>query len=121
MSHLRWQRGERRCLIPANGFFEWQKVEGQKQKLKHRIQRRDGEPFAFAGLWEISTGGRDNLEAMRCTIITTKPNAVCQPIHNRMPVILDLEEYDAWLDPASGDGSLLLRPCPNDWLEAVPE
>ncbi len=98
-----WKKAfqERRCLIPANGFFEWQKVEGQKQKLKHRIQRRDGQPIAFAGLWEVSTGGRDGIEAMRCTIITTQPNEVCRPIHSRMPVILDPEEYDLWLDLAS--------------------
>ncbi len=85
----------RRCLIPADGFYEWQKVGGGKQPTL--IQRKEGDLFAFAGLWEWWKGGDDG-PVESCAIITTEPNAVTAPIHNRMPVILDPADYDRWLD-----------------------
>ena len=82
------------------------------------IQRKGGDLFAFAGLWEWWKGPEGPVES--CTIITTEPNAVTAPIHNRMPVILDPTDYDRWLDVELIGVGELLRPCPADWLEAYP-
>ena len=86
---------ERRCLIPADGFYEWQKTNGGKQP--HYIRMKNGRPFAFAGLWESWKG--DGNEIRSCTILTTNPNDIAGEIHNRMPVILPPEGYEVWLDP----------------------
>jgi len=86
----------RRCIVPADGFYEWQKTpEG---KVPTRIQRRDGRPLGFAGLWEVwKRGPGEPLETF--TILTTAPNHVLRPIHDRMPVILPPEAISLWLDP----------------------
>ncbi|MGF1629163.1 MAG: SOS response-associated peptidase [Kiloniellaceae bacterium] len=97
----------RRCLIPADGFYEWLKLpDGSKQP--YRLCLADRQPFAFAGLWESNKG----LEVTSCTIVTTEPNDVAGKIHNRMPVILSPENYEAWLSPetAPADAKALLRP-----------
>lgn len=109
----------RRCLIPADGFYEWQKLNGGKQPMY--IHALDGRPFAFAGLWEIwhaADGGM--LET--CTILTTTPNELMAPIHNRMPVIIEPEDYDMWLDPGPRpeDARHLFRPYPADKMVAYP-
>ena len=80
------------------------------------IRLRSGKPFGFAGLWESWRGPKGPVET--CTIVTTEPNAVTAPIHNRMPVILDPADYDRWLDPSQPEAEALLRPCSDDWLEA---
>ncbi|MDX1612706.1 MAG: SOS response-associated peptidase [Candidatus Promineifilaceae bacterium] len=85
----------RRCLIPADGFYEWQRLNGQKQPV--RVQLQDGGLFALAGLWEHWQGS-DGSEIESCTILTTKPNDLVAEVHNRMPVILAPEDYDLWLD-----------------------
>lgn len=86
----------RRCLIPADGFYEWKKTEGGKQP--YYIQLSSGKPFAFAGLHELWTGGGESaLES--CTIITTTPNELMAGLHNRMPVIISEEDFDEWLEP----------------------
>ena len=102
----------RRCLIPADGFYEWTTEDGAKQP--HHICRRDGGPFSFAGLWERN----DRLQIETCAIVTTTPNTTVAPIHDRMPVLLAPEDYNAWLDTtAPQEQSLaLLKPCPEDWL-----
>lgn len=87
--------GKRRCLIPADGFFEWQKQGSKKQPFLFRL--RDGEPFAFAGLWDFWQDGAQIIES--CTILTTAANEMVQPFHDRMPVILPAGAYHAWLDP----------------------
>lgn len=110
----------RRCLIPASCFYEWGKAPGGKQKFV--IRRADRQPLTFAGLWEEwCPPGAEPLRS--CTIITTTPNRVMEPIHTRMPVILGAAEWEAWLDAGSSAGHLqsLLRPCPDEWVEAVPE
>lgn len=84
---------QRRCLIPANGFFEWQKTTAGK--VPHFIRLIDEELFAFAGLWECWGQGEQQIESM--TIITTQPNELVTDIHDRMPVILAPESYGAWL------------------------
>jgi putative SOS response-associated peptidase YedK len=106
-----------RCLIPADGFYEWKKVPGQKKKQPFFIHRPDDEPLAFAGLWEEWRGPeRDGSQTLRsCTIITTSANETMEPIHDRMPVILPPSAWDQWLDPEDHDtpalGKLLV-PAP---------
>ncbi len=94
---------ERRCLVPASGFYEW-KAEGKK-KIPYLIQMSDGRPFAFAGLWERWERGDPPVES--CTIVTTEPNDVVRALHDRMPVILSPADYGRWLDPASPPVELL--------------
>lgn len=108
-----------RCLLPASGFFEWANAGGAKRP--YHILRRDGRPMAFAGL--CSLWNRAETPLLSCTILTTRPNEVVRPLHDRMPVILDPEEFDRWLDPATDDpGRLsdLLDPFDDDALEAYP-
>jgi putative SOS response-associated peptidase YedK len=109
----------RRCLIPADGFYEWKKTEaGTRQPFFIRLAK-DG-PFAFAGLWECWR--RDDALAIEsCTIITTEANKLLRHLHDRMPVILADEDFDAWLDPTIDDpGTLqaLIQPLPAEALTA---
>ena len=89
----------RRCLIPADGFFEWKVEPGRKTKTPMYIRLKSGKPFALAGLWE-RWDSPDGSTIFSCTIITTQPNELMQVIHNRMPVILPPQAYSLWLDPA---------------------
>ena len=90
----------RRCLIPADGFYEWQRRGGNKQP--YFIGLKDGGVFSFAGLWD-EWQGPDGKSIQTCTILTTGPNDVIAPIHDRMPVILDSSAYEKWLDPGVTD------------------
>ena len=85
---------QRRCLIPATGFYEWQQLEQGKQA--HCISREDHQLFAFAGLWDYWEHGTETIYS--CTIITTSANALINPIHQRMPVIIENKNYNRWLD-----------------------
>ena len=85
----------RRCLIVADGFYEWQKLQRGKQPFYIRME--NGGPFALAGLWECWEGA-DGTAIDSCTILTTEPNEVLRPLHNRMPVILYPQDYGRWLD-----------------------
>ncbi|MEF2964280.1 SOS response-associated peptidase [Paenibacillus sp. M1] len=96
----------RRCVIPADGFYEWRQNAGGKQP--YRILMRDGGIFSFAGLYDIWTGPEGDKLAT-CTIITTEPNSLMAEIHNRMPVILRREEEAAWLDRENTDVPSLLK------------
>ena len=87
----------RRCLVVADGFYEW--ARGGKPRQPYFIRMRDDRPFAFAGLWE-SWQGPDEGPIESCTLLTTEPNSLLEPIHNRMPVILAEGDYARWLDPA---------------------
>jgi putative SOS response-associated peptidase YedK len=92
---------KKRCLVPADGFYEWQKVEGGKKQPWY-FRLGSGEPFAFAGLWASwHKGGGDPIES--CTLLTTEANDLVRKVHPRMPVILAPEHYDLWLDPAVDD------------------
>jgi len=108
----------RRCLVPADGFYEWQKTPGGKRPFY--IHARGAGPMAFAGLWETwmdATGGEIDTAA----IVTCPANAMLAPIHDRMPVVLAPEKYDAWLDTENVDAaaaSALLKPAPEDMLQA---
>ncbi|NCJ05533.1 hypothetical protein GS597_03220 [Synechococcales cyanobacterium C] len=88
----------RRCLILADGFYEWEAIVGRKAKQPHYIFLKDHQPFAFAGLWEHWSDPVSGGELQTCIILTTAPNALMEPIHSRMPVILPSEDYAAWLD-----------------------
>ncbi len=92
----------RRCLIPADGFYEWSRTGKVKQPYCFEVN--DGELFAFAGIWDRWTDpSRNSIET--CSILTTSPNAVTSAVHDRMPVILDPDSYDIWLDPGMRDVS----------------
>ncbi len=108
----------RRCLIPADGFYEWQTERGRKQP--YRIVLESGAPFAFAGLWERWEGSGGDGAIESCTIVTTEANARLQTLHHRMPVILAPEAYDLWLDSATPGAQVqaLLRPAPSEWFTA---
>ncbi len=109
---------KRRCLIIADGFYEWKKTDDGKQP--YYIKMEDGSPFAFAGLWETWQNGE---EIRSCTIITTEANGLMNEIHHRMPVILPPEDYGMWLDPDFDEKEALtslLKPYPADAMEAYP-
>lgn len=102
----------RRCIIPADGFYEWQRTEGRKQPFF--FQMRDESPFGFAGLWERWEGDGDQV-INSCTILTTEANEVLRPVHDRMPVILHPDDYELWLGAEEREQTLLrelLRPYP---------
>ncbi|MEK7323749.1 MAG: SOS response-associated peptidase [Chloroflexota bacterium] len=110
---------KRRCLILADGFYEWKK-EG-KTKTPMFIQLKDGRPFAFAGLWE-AWKSPENEWIKSCTIITTEPNSLMEKIHDRMPVILPPKAYDLWLTPGElpAEKTLpLLKPFAASQMKAV--
>ena len=109
----------RRCLVLADGFYEWQKLEGKKQPLF--IHMADRQPFALAGLWE-SWHSPDGGIIDTCTILTTSPNELMEPIHNRMPVILEPEDYNTWLIPDDQPDTALhlLRPFLAEKMAAYP-
>ncbi len=109
---------KRRLLIPASGFFEWKKQNGVKQP--YYICPKKKQLFSLAGLWERWEKGEMPLET--CTILTTGPNDLLAPIHNRMPVIIPSHSYEKWLDPAADITTLeeLLKPYPAEELSAYP-
>jgi putative SOS response-associated peptidase YedK len=110
----------RRCLIPADGFYEWQ--TGGQGKQPYFIQKKSGEPFAFAGLWETWTGPNGE-ELETATIVTTAANKTLAPIHDRMPVILAPDAFDLWLDATNVDpmtASALITPAPENFLNVYP-
>ena len=100
---------KRRCLIPATGFFEWQQTASGKQP--YQIRKTDNSLFAFAGLWEYWDNEGETIYS--CTIITTEANEFMQPVHNRMPVIIDYQNYNLWLDKQPNPEELqrLLEPA----------
>lgn len=110
----------RRCLILADGFYEWKPVAGQKLKTPMLIKMKSDQPFAFAGLWEAWRPDQEDA-ILSCTIITTTPNALMEKIHDRMPAILKPETYPLWLDPAEQAPDKLgnlLKPYPASQMTA---
>lgn len=119
---------KRRCLVVADGFYEWQK-QSSGRKQPHLIHRPDHEPFAIAGLWETWTdtsGDSGVVEAGQdlttCTLLTTEANAEMRPLHDRMPVILPPDDWDTWLSESGSpeQRAALLRPLPDGSLESWP-
>jgi putative SOS response-associated peptidase YedK len=114
---FRW----RRCLVPADGFYEWKKLDA-KTKQPYLIHRQDRRPFGFAGLWS-SWRSKEKSRIETFAIITTGPNGLLRPLHDRMPVILDPSDYAAWLDPANRNAAhlrSLLAPAPEAGWQATP-
>jgi len=107
----------KRCLVPADGFYEWKQ---DKEKIPYRIMMKDDSLFAMAGLWNRWNDAEGkNIDSF--TIITTAANGLMQPIHHRMPVILGLREYKTWLGSSSSETLLsLLKPYPEDRMKAFP-
>jgi putative SOS response-associated peptidase YedK len=108
-----------RCILVADGFYEWQETNGKKQPSY--ITLKDGRPFGLAGLWERWEKQGERIES--CTILTTDANEIMSPIHDRMPVIIPPEKYSLWLDPTEHDPKKLtglLRPFDSDEMTAYP-
>ncbi|AHJ30478.1 SOS response-associated peptidase [Nodularia spumigena CS-584] len=114
----------RRCLVLADGFYEWKRQNGKKQPFYFRLS--DGQPFGFAGLWEKwqpPQGKPDCEEIISCTILTTAANELVQPIHDRMPVIVSPQDYDLWLNsqmPTPERLQQLLCPYPDQVMTGYP-
>ncbi|HEX8177252.1 MAG TPA: SOS response-associated peptidase [Pyrinomonadaceae bacterium] len=111
---------QRRCIIPADGFYEWQRTDGRKQPFFFLM--RDESPFGFAGLWE-QWKGEEGQVINSCTILTTTANEVLRPVHDRMPVILHPDDYSLWLDHDTRKLEMvedLLRPYPADEMASYP-
>jgi len=113
---------KRRCLAPVSGFYEWKKQELPKApKQPFYIARADREPLMLAGVWEHWERGGEAIDSF--TIITTTPNAIMAELHDRMPVIVESEDVDRWLDPETTDAAAftsILRPAADGVLEAIP-
>ena len=119
----------KRCIIPADGFYEWKKIEGQKKKQPMYMTRVDDAPFAFAGLWEVwkdpdhTDDDGEPMELHSCTIITGEPNELVAEVHDRMPVMLPPDTWDVWLDRDNHDidalGKLLV-PAPSRLIRLHP-
>ena len=112
----------KRCLIIADGFYEWKASPGRKTKVPFFIHMKDRKPFAFAGLWD-SWNSPDGSLVKSCTIITTEPNELTGIIHNRMPVILHPRDYAKWLDPSPQTPDQLkplIKPFPAEMMNAYP-
>ncbi|MFD1706907.1 SOS response-associated peptidase [Siminovitchia sediminis] len=110
----------RRCLIPADGFYEWKRKE-RNSKQPYRFQLKTKEPFAFAGLWDRWEHGDEIIQS--CTILTTGANSLVKDVHDRMPVILTPEAEQVWLDRSVEDSSVLkdlLKPYETEKMEAFP-
>jgi putative SOS response-associated peptidase YedK len=116
-ARLRYAFRKHRCLVPADGFYEWRRVASGKQPM--HVARVDGEPFGMAGVYErwLSPDG-EVLDT--CTILTTEANALLRPIHDRMPVIIPPEHYARWLDVAQDDVGDLLAPAAEGALKVQP-
>ena len=111
---------QRRCLIPADGFYEWQK-QSQGPKQPYYITSADGGPLTFAGLWERWEKAADGRPVETCTIITTEANERLKPIHHRLPVVLIADSHDAWLGvEGQRNVAALLEPVSSGALEAIP-
>ena len=116
-----WKKSlqERRCLIIADGFYEWKKTEGNK--IPYRFELKNKQPFAFAGLWQEEKDSKGK-ESPHCVIITTEPNKLVSEVHNRMPAILTQETEKEWLNPdvSDEDALKLLKPYPEKEMVAYP-
>ncbi len=112
---------QNRCLVPLDGFYEWERKE--KGKLPHYIHSTDGSPLSAAGLWSSWKNPLDGQRVMTCAIVTGQPNDVLRPLHDRMPVILPEESWDAWLDRdnhSTSELAELLTVYPSDRLTEYP-
>lgn len=116
-----WKKtvNERRCIIPADGFYEWKKTG--TAKIPYRFEMKTKEPFAFAGLWQEEKDAEGNT-VPHCVIITTEPNDLVSDVHNRMPAILTKETENEWLNPdiETDEALRLLRPYKDSLMTSYP-
>lgn len=120
---FRGSAATQRCLIPADGFFEWKAVPGQRRKQPMYIRLKGAGIFGFAGLYAERPDPEGDEPILSCVIITTAPNELMASIHHRMPVILDPKDEALWLDPSVRDAAAVLpclRPYPSELMEAFP-
>lgn len=119
-SSFRTAMQKRRCLIPADVFFEWQDVPGQKRRKPYAVALPEGEPFALGGLWEAWRQKEGGEWLITCAILTTEPNELLAPIHDRMPVMVRPEDYARWIDPSTTASTVgdLVRPYPEREMRA---
>jgi putative SOS response-associated peptidase YedK len=113
----------RRCLIPADLFYEWQAIPGQRKKQPYAVRLRSEEPFALGGIWEFWRPKAGGEGFASCAILTTAPNTLMSPIHDRMPVIVPPERFRAWLDPRTPSPAIvdiMQSSYPSDDMEAWP-
>jgi putative SOS response-associated peptidase YedK len=115
---------QRRCIVPADGFYEWQGAGGKSgtPKVPHLFRRQGGAPLAIAGLYEEWTDHGSGEVVESCSLLTTEANATVRPVHHRMPVLLERHDFSLWLDPEVTDTDRvqgLLVPCAPDRLEAI--
>ena len=115
----------RRCVVPADGFYEWRAASSDRPRQPFLIRARDGRALALAGLWDVwRDPAQPDADPLRtCTVLTTDPNDVVRPLHDRMPVVLPPDACDVWLDPSVTDVDRLValcRPCPPELLQAWP-
>lgn len=110
---------KRRAVVPVDAYFEWQQID-PKTKQPFAFVRRDGEPMFLAALWENWRDVSSNEWIRSFCLITTTPNDIAAEIHDRMPVILSVDDIALWLGETEGDYHALLRPAPNEWLRAYP-
>ena len=101
-SSFRSAMQKRRCLIPADVFYEWQDVPGQKRRKPYAVALNGGEIFALGGLWEAWRPKEGGDWVITCAILTTEPNEILAPIHERMPVMIQPDDYEGWLSPSTG-------------------
>lgn len=113
---------KRRCLIPADVFYEWQAVKGQKRKQPYAVSLKTREPFALGGIWDFWAPRDGAAGIVSCAILTTEPNVLLSPIHDRMPVIVPEERYLTWLDPHTPEPAVqeLVQPFSSDRMQAWP-
>ena len=109
----------RRCLIPADGFYEWQRTANNRKKQPFFIHLKSRSLLAFAGLWEQWESG-DGSYLETCTILTTEPNELMEPIHNRMPVIVGEADYERWLTASPAEVNSIMKPYDANKMEAYP-
>ena len=117
-SSFRTAMQKRRCLIPADVFFEWQDVPGRKRRRPYAVALSDGEIFALGGLWEAWRSKEGGAWVITCAILTTEPNDLLAPIHDRMPVIIAPEAYGTWMDPSTRmeEVSAMVTPYPSNQM-----
>ena len=109
---------KRRCLMPADVFYEWQDVPGQKRRKPYAVAIRDGEIFALGGLWEAWRAKESGEWLITCAILTTEPNELLEPIHDRMPVIVKEDDYASWISPATAAVEVrrMVQPYPDELM-----
>ena len=111
---------KRRCIVPVDGFFEWQAIKGSRTKQPYAIAMKDGSPFGLAGIWENWRHPLTSEWMRTFAIITTDANELLEPIHDRMPVILAPKDYERWLSPLDPDPRDLLKPYPAEPMTIWP-